>query len=164
MTYWLIPVLFLLALIEASVLPLFRVAGLQPDLVLVTLVVMLMLRGWQETFLLIPFAAVFIGLVDAAPVGTALLALAPLVLLHELRGAHLREGGFIMSMLFVVVATIAYHLVYLGVLAATGQSGSWAMAMTHIVIPTCLLNAVVLPPIYVAIAVLSAAQRRPLYA
>ena len=51
-----LPLLLLVALVEASVLPMFRIGGLQPNLVLVLLVAWLMVRGAGEAFVLIPSA------------------------------------------------------------------------------------------------------------
>src|SRR5207248_8849088 len=49
LSYWIgIPLLLLAALVEVSVLPFFRVFGLQPNLVLVILTAWVMVRGQDE--------------------------------------------------------------------------------------------------------------------
>jgi rod shape-determining protein MreD len=158
-----LPLLFLLALIEASVMPLFRVAGLQPNLVLVVLVAWLMLRGSGEAFVLIPIGGLFLALVDGAPFGTALLALAPMAFLQEIRGARLSEGGFILTVVFTVVMTFSYHLVYLAIFTLAGESGSWLTAFVHVIVPTAFLNVAVLIPVYGLLSLASQEQRRALY-
>ena len=164
MSYYIGPALVvLLALIEASVLPMFRVAGLQPNLVLVLLVVWLMLRGPKEAFVFIAIAGVAIGLVDGAPIGTAILALAPLILLQEIRGAQLRESGLVMTVLFLLIMTFAYHLTYFTVFALMGEAGSMASAITRVIIPTAVLNVAVLLPIYVLVSLSSHETRRASY-
>ena len=91
----------------------FRIAGLQPNLTLVLLIAWLMVRGAEEAYVLIPIGGVLLGLVDGAPMGTAMLALAPMAVLQEMRGAQLREGGFALAIVFVAVMTVVYNFTYL---------------------------------------------------
>jgi rod shape-determining protein MreD len=158
-----VPLVFLLALVEASVLPLFRVGGLQPNLLVVLFVAWLMLRGPSEAFVLIPFGGLMIGLVDGAPLGTALLALSPLAIVQEMRGTQLRESGFVLTVAFVLGMTLVYHFVYLLVYTAQGDAGNWIEAFTRVIIPTAVLNVVVLLPIYAALTMSSQELRRASY-
>jgi rod shape-determining protein MreD len=159
-----LPLIFLLALAEASVLPMFRIAGLQPNLVLVLMVAWLVLRGPGESFVLIPFAGLVLGLVDGAPLGTALLGLAPIALLHEVRGAKLTEGGLPLTIVFVIVMTFVFHLAYLLVFTVLGQSGNLPAALPRVVLPTTFLNVAVLLPVYVFVSMSSQEVRRAAYA
>jgi rod shape-determining protein MreD len=164
MAYYIGPILvFLFALIEASVLPMFRVSGLQPNLVLVLLVAWLMLRGAQEAFVLTAVGGLSLGLVEGSAIGTALLALAPIALLQEVRGAQLREGGIILTTLFVVVMTFTYQLTYFAVFTLGGEAGNLMQAMTRVIIPTAFLNVVVLLPIYAVLSLSSQELRRASY-
>ncbi len=165
MTYYIaLPLLVLLAAAEASVLPLFRVSGVQPNVVLVLLVAWLMVRGANEAFVLNPAGGLLLGLVDAAPLGTALLALAPLAVLHELRGARLRESGLALTLLFTLVATVVYHLTYLLLFTVQGESGSWPAALLRVVLPSAVLNGFVVLPLYVFIWLSSGDLRRAAFA
>jgi rod shape-determining protein MreD len=164
MSYYIgLPLLLVLALMEASVLPLFRVAGLQPNLVLVLLIAWLMLRGPNEAFILIPVGGLFLGLVDGAPLGTALLGLAPLAFLHEARGAQLREGGLLLTVMFTVFMTFSFHLAYLTVFTLYGENGDWFDAATRVFMPTAFLNCIVLLPAYYVVSVASQDLRRAGY-
>ena len=162
--YIALPLLTLFALSEVAVAPMFRVAGLQPNLVLVLLTAWLIQRGPRETFVLIPVAGVLLGLVDGAPLGTALLALAPLALLQDVRGSQLSEGGLIMAIIFVVLMTLAYNLIYLLVFTLQGEAASWLVAITRVIIPTVLLNLAVILPCYAVLSLFSQDLRRPSYA
>ena len=165
MSYYIgLPLILLAALLEASVLPLFRVGGLQPNLVLILLVGWLMVRGAGEAFVLIPFGGIVLGLVDSAPMGTALLAMAPVALLHEARGAHLREGGIVLTIVFMVLMTLAYNVVYLTVFAIGGAAGNPIEAFASVAIPACFLNVVVLLPVYFVMTMASPDLRRVAYA
>lgn len=165
MSYYIgIPLLLIIAAAEASVLPMFQVGGLQPNPMLVLLIAWLMVRGAGEAFVLIPAGGLFLGLVDSAPMGTALLALAPVAILQDVRGSHLREGGFIMTILFTVTMTIIFNLVYLLVFILGGQAGSIASALLRIILPTAFLNVLVLFPVYAVLWATSGDLRRASYA
>lgn len=165
MTYYIgVPLLFLIALVEASVLPLFRVFGSQPNLMLIVLVAWLMVRGQNEALFLIPIGAVFLGLVDGAPMGTALLALAPIIVLYELRGMHLGEGQFALTLVFTGVATLLYHFVYLLVFTLRGEAGGWIGGMIDVVLPSAFLNLLFLVPVYALIYICSQDVRRATFA
>ena len=154
----------LTALLEASVLPLFRVNGLQPNLTLVLLMTWLIIRGSEEAYVLIPIGGLFLGLVDGAPIGTALLGMAPVAVLQEIRGAQLNERGLLMAVVFTAVMSLVYNYTYLVVFTLQGESGSWAAATTQVILPTTFINVAVLLPVYFAFSLVNPEQRRSLYA
>jgi cell shape-determining protein MreD len=161
--YVTLPLLLLVALIEAAVLPMFRIGGLQPDLMLVLLVAWLMVRGAAEAFVLVPIAGIFLGLVDGAPMGAALIALAPIAILHEVRGAHLAESGLLLTVAFTTLMTLVFHAAYLAVYTLDGTAGSWSDALLRVAIPVSLLNVAVLLPVYAVLSATSKELRRPAY-
>ena len=161
MSYWVgLPLLLLVALMEVSVLPMFRIYGLQPNLMLILLVAWLIVRGSSEAYVLAPVGGVLLGLVDGAPVGTALIGLAPLAFLQELRGSQLREGGLIAALAFTIVMSFFFNYVHLGVFTLLGEAGEWGAASTRIILPTVLLNVALLPPLYWLLTLASPEQRR----
>ena len=165
MSYYVgIALVFLFALAEASVLPLFRVHELQPNLVLILLVIWLVVRGQEEAYVLIPVGAVVLGLVGGAPIGTALIGLAPIALLQELRGAQLTDRGLVVAVVFCAIISLIYNYTFLAVFTLEGQSGSWLIATTHVILPTVLLNLGVLLPCYAVFLILNKEPRRSLYA
>ena len=165
MSYYIgIPLVFLVALSEASVLPMFRIAGLQPNPTLVLLIAWLMVRSPAEAFVLIPVGGLVLGLVDSAPLGTALLALAPLALIQEVRGSQLREGGgLVLTILFTLGMTVVFNLVYLLVFTFSAESGNWLSAFTSAIIPVAFLNVILLLPLYALLWLSSGQLRRATY-
>jgi hypothetical protein len=69
-----------------------------------------------------------------------------------------------MAVAFTAVMSVVYNFTYLLVFTLTGESGSWLLATTNVVLPAMLLNIVVLVPIYLFFAVVNPHQRRSLYA
>jgi hypothetical protein len=165
MSYYIgVPLVVLAALAEAAFLPYFRVFGLQPNLLLVVLVCWLMVRGQEEAFFLIPIGAVFLGLVDGAALGVAVLALAPIAVLHDLRGARLDEGQFLITVVFTLSVTLVYQTIYMLAFAAGGHSGDILSAVLRVIVPVSLLNVAILLPIYWLTWVLSPDVRRAMFA
>jgi rod shape-determining protein MreD len=165
MSYYVgVALVILSALLEASVLPLFRIHGLQPNLTMVLLMTWLIVRGAEEAFVLIPIGGIFIGLVDGSLLGTALLAMAPVALLQEVRGAQLNEKGFAMMIGFTVIMSLVYNYVYLLVFTLQGQSGSWVEATTRVILPTTLINVAIVLPLYFVFLLVNPQPRRSLYA
>ena len=165
MTYYLsIPLMLFLALVEASVLPLFRIGGLQPNLTLVVLVAWILVRGQKEALVLIPVAGICLGLLGAAAMGSALLAMAPLALLYDLREVHLGEGQFSLTLLLTLGATLIYQIIHLLIYFLFGEAGSWTSALVGIVLPTALLNLVVAVPVYFVVWSISGDTRRAAFA
>jgi rod shape-determining protein MreD len=159
-----IALVVLSALVEASVLPLFRVQGLQPNLTLVLLMTWLIVRGAEEAYVLIPVGGIFLGLVDGALMGTALLALAPVAILQEVRGAQLNERGLIMAVAFTIIMSLVYNYTYLLVFTLQGEAGSWLEATSRVIIPTTFMNVAILLPLYLGFLWLNPQVRRTLYA
>ncbi|HEU0072596.1 MAG TPA: rod shape-determining protein MreD [Dehalococcoidia bacterium] len=164
MSYWIgLPLLVLAALTEVSVLPMFRLYGLQPNLVLVMLIAWLIVRGSGEAFILAPIGGVLLGFVDGAPVGTALIGLAPLAFLQDLRGSQLREGGLIAAIAFTIVMSLFYNFVHLGVFTILGEAGEWGAASLRIIVPTVFLNVAILLPAYWLLTLARPEERRTVY-
>ena len=86
------PLLLAAALIQAAVMPSFPVLGAYPNLVLVLVVSWTVVRGQREGMVVVPIGGLCLGLVSSQPVGVALLAAAPVVLLAELREARLTQS------------------------------------------------------------------------
>jgi cell shape-determining protein MreD len=165
MSYYIgIPLMVLLALVEVAFLPYFRIFGLQPNLTLVVLVAWMTVRGQEESLYLIPVAALFLGLLDGSAIGLAFLALAPVAVLHELRGVTLGEGQLPIAIAFTLLATFVYQSIYLAAFAANGQAGDILGAVLRVMVPVSLLNVVVLLPIYWIIQLFSPDVRRAMFA
>jgi rod shape-determining protein MreD len=158
-----VPLLLLVALIETSVLPAFRVFGVQPNLTLLLLVCWATVRPRQEIYYLVPVAGIFLGLVESAPMGLALIALAPVALIPELRDLQIGEGRLLITVAFTVLMTLLYDLVYLTVHTVNGEAGALTTAFLDVTMPSLVLNVVLVIPIYALVALLSQDVRRSVF-
>ena len=153
-------VLLLAALLQTSVVPVFSLLGIYPNVPLVVVVCWAIVRGQREALVVVPIAGIAVGLLDGQPLGMALLALIPVVLLAELREARIVEGDFLLALVTIVVATLAYETIFLVTLRLTGETVYWWGSFSRIIVPTAIVNALLMPPLYGVMWLASADLRR----
>ena len=149
------------ALVQVSVLPSFSIFGVQPSLVIVLLVAWMSIRGQREALFLIPAAGFVLGLLDGEPLGLAMLALAPLVLLTEVREWRRVESDLVPALVLTVAGTLVYETTALLSLAVRGEQVSWLASVVDVLVPAAIANALLLLPVYAVIRLASLDLRRP---
>jgi rod shape-determining protein MreD len=135
-------------LAQAAIVPQFSIFGVQPNLLIVVLVAWMTVRGKQETLPLIVIAGVLQGLLDSQPLGLAMLALAPLIVMTEVREWKLVESDLLPAIVLTVLATWAYEGVMLISLAVTGGQVDWLSSLFDVLLPAAIANALLLLPVY----------------
>lgn len=150
---------FALALVYAAALPYWRILGVTPDLVLIFVACWAMLRGQAESMVVIPLAGFLRDLMTSDPLGASVLALAPIVLLASLREVKIVETDFVPTLVVVVLGSLAYGIIALTVLLATGQTVPWSDALLRAILPAAVVNALFTPIIYLPVRWLRPAQR-----
>ncbi|UCG23012.1 MAG: rod shape-determining protein MreD [Chloroflexota bacterium] len=111
--YLAIPLVALLAIIQATVLPAFPVFGVAPGLWLVMVVAWSLLRGMREGLILAFIGGIFVDLISAAPLGVTSLSLMLSVALVTFLQRHLPKSQVLIPALLTALATIAFWLIYL---------------------------------------------------
>lgn len=153
-------VMFFAVIAQASAMPSFSIFGAQPNLVIVLLVAWMSVRGQREVLFLIPAAGFLQGLLDSEPLGLAMLALAPLILMSEVRERRFVESELLPAIALVVVATLVYEGTVLLTLAVTGNHPDWLASVLDVLVPAAIANALVLLPVYGLIRLASVDLRR----
>jgi rod shape-determining protein MreD len=143
-----VPLVLFLALVQTASLPLFSLFGAHPNLVLILLVSWLTVRGETEAMVLIPIAALALGLLDSHPLGIHLLALAPLALLSAGRQVGFIQADFLLALALAFTATLAYEGIFLVTLRLTGESLSWWGNLGQVVVPAAIANTLLTLPVY----------------
>jgi rod shape-determining protein MreD len=156
----LVAVLFA-ALAQAAVMPSFSIFGVQPSLVIVLLVAWMSIRGQREALFLIPAAGFVLGLLDGEPLGLAMLALAPLVLMTEVREWRRVESDLVPALVLTVAGTLVYETTVLLSLAVRGEQVSWLASSVDVLVPAAIANVLLLLPVYAVIRLASLDLRRP---
>jgi rod shape-determining protein MreD len=156
----LVAVLFA-ALAQAAVMPSFSIFGAQPSLVIVLLVAWMSIRGQREALFLIPAAGFVLGLLDGEPLGLAMLALAPLVLMTEVREWRRVESDLVPALVLTVAGALVYETTVLLSLAVRGEQVSWLASSVDVLVPAAIANVLLLLPVYAVIRLASLDLRRP---
>ena len=142
---------FFLAALGASAMPYVRVLGVTPDLLLIFAASWAVVRGQSEAMVVVPVAGLLRDLTASDPLGTSMLALSPIVLLAALRELRAVESNFLPALAVVAAGTVAYGLISMAVLAATGQTVPLADALLRVVLPGALVNALFTPIVYLPV-------------
>jgi rod shape-determining protein MreD len=151
-------------LMQVAVLPGFSIFGVQPNLVVVLLVAWIAVRGRREALLLIPAAGFFQGLLDSQPVGLAMLALAPLIVMVDVPERQLVESNLVPAIALAALATLAYETILLVTLTLTGEPVDWLAGALDVLVPAAIANALLLLPVYGILRLASLdLGRRPAY-
>jgi len=149
MSNWiLVPALLLIAMLQATLLPLVPIFGFTLDLALV-LVLGWGLVGptWQATqwgFILGLFLDLFSGL----PFGAHTLALTFAGLLMSAGQLVFFRGNIATPPIAAVLGTLLEHLIILTILASTGTTVAWEDFLLRVTLPVALLNTLALTALF----------------
>jgi len=149
----------LLAVLHVSVMPYVEVLGITPDLVLIFAASWAVVRGHEEGAIVLPISGFLRDLATSDPLGTSALALAPIVLLAAASRLRTVETEFVPTVVVVALGSLAYGIISMIVLAATGQTVSWSDSVFRMLLPACLVNALFTPLLYLPIHMLTSQRR-----
>ena len=145
---------------QVSIMPAFSIFGVQPNLVIVLLIAWMAVRERREALLLIPAAGFAQGLLDSQPVGLAMLALAPLILMTEVPELRLVESDLLPALVLTALATLVYEGTILLTLAVTGERIDWLVSLREVLAPAAIVNTLLLLPVYGLVRLASPNPRR----
>lgn len=152
--YLIIPLLVVVALLQATVIPHLTVLGVFPDLPVIVVVCWGLLAGAREGLIWGFIAGVAVDLLAGAPFGAATLALSLVGFLSGMSGPIAVRARFILAMLVVFLATIVYDLLFMLIVQISGQAVAWLENLARIAIPSAALNAMLTPIILGALHLL----------
>ncbi len=148
---------------SVAVMPHVRILGVAPDLVLALACCWAVIRSEEDALIGVPIIAVIRDLVSSDPVGTSLLAMAPIVLLASLARQRPIESAFLPTLAVVAGSSFIYEIVHGIVLAATGQPVEFGYLLLRVAIPAAVVNTLFAPIIYLPVRWLSPARPSVLY-
>jgi rod shape-determining protein MreD len=146
---------WLLSVFSVSAMPHVQILGVTPNLVLILACCWAALRSEEEAFVGIPIIAVVRDLVSSDPVGTSLLAMAPLILLGMAARQRPIESAFLPTVAMVTVGTLIYEVIYAAVIATTGQPVDAWYVIVRVAVPAMVVNALFSPIVYLPVRWLS---------
>lgn len=150
---------FVAALLQATLLVDYRVAGVHPDLVLLAVVGWAALHRLQDGLLWATLGGVSIDLLSAGPFGVSVLALVAASLVGGWIGRRVRRSHPFLAVAAVPFAAAAYYLV--GVVAlGEGLAGRLSLAL-EVAGPAIVLDSLIGVPAMVLLVWLSRAISPP---
>jgi rod shape-determining protein MreD len=149
--YWSFLLLSVMALLQSTFLPQVKVLGVQPDLVLLIVVAWSLLRGSEEGMLWALIGGLALDALSGARLGVNTL---PLLLIGFLAGLWqhgLVRMDVLVPLLVVPLATLAYQGAMVALLKLLGWPAAWQAALRFSILPTTLVNTLLMPIVYVLI-------------
>ncbi len=147
------------AVVNVSALPYIKILGVTPDFVLIFAACWAVLREPDEALIVIPVAGFLRDLAGSDPLGTSVIALAPIVLLAAAVRLRAVDSQFLPTVIVVMAGSAAYSVISAVILRATGQEIAWGHFILRIAFPLILVNGVFTPFVYLPISRLMPAPR-----
>jgi rod shape-determining protein MreD len=149
MSYWiLIPILFLVAVFQTTLLPLVPIFGFTIDFALVLVIGWGLLGPAWEAAQWGFIVGIFLDVASGLPFGAHALALTLIGLAMSAAQLVFFRGNLATPPFAGMLGTLAYNLILLGVLSLAGRTIEWNEYVFRITLPTALLNTLVLTLLY----------------
>ncbi len=136
------------ALLQSSLLPHLSRGGLKPDLVVMLVISWGLLRGVQEGLLWAFIGGLALDLLSATPLGLSALILTLLTLLTSLGQNSIYRTSILFPLAVIFLATFGYNLALLLGWQLLGRPALWGETFLEVLLPTGLLNTLVMLPLY----------------
>ena len=146
--YLLVPIFALMAVLQATLVPLLPTGEAKPDLLLLIVVGWGIVRGGGESVMWGLGGGLFLDLVSGVPFGVQAIALGAIGLLADLMETNFFRSNMMLPLAAIFVATILYHILIGATLQTFGYPVSWPPFVLNVVIPTAALNTVLMPVAY----------------
>ncbi len=148
MVYVLPVIMVLLALLQATLLPVVPALEVRPDLVLLVVLAWTMVRGYGEGAVGAFVGGIALDALSSLPLGSHALVL----LLAVLPLGWLAEPKYRGNLLYPIVAafltTMLYSVLLLTLSQLLGQSPAWGAVLWRVALPLGLVEAVLIPLVY----------------
>jgi rod shape-determining protein MreD len=142
---------WLLAVANVSAFSYIKVLGVTPEFLLIFAACWAVVRGETEALAVVPMAGLLRDLTTSDPLGTSLLAFAPIVLFAAAARQQVIDSDFPPAIAVVAGSALTFGIIQSVVLAATGQHMEVWQVFTRVIVPGVLVNALFTPIIYLPI-------------
>ncbi|MDY7041187.1 MAG: rod shape-determining protein MreD [Chloroflexota bacterium] len=146
--YVTIPLLAFLALIQSTVLPYVTIIGMKPELMLLVVVSWSLLRGAREGMAWAFIGGMFLDMLSGAPFGTITVALLLVSFLSGLGESTIFRTHIVLPLVASLLTTVAYDLTIMLILVLTGRPVAWLDSMMHVVLPSAVVNTLLMPLVF----------------
>ena len=156
--YAAVPLMAILAIIQAAILPRLQIFGLAPQILLIVALAWGLLRGPEDGAIWAFIAGIFLDLFSSAPMGISSLALMVGVTAAAVVQRSLPPSRFVLPVVLAAAASLIYLILYLLFLSVTGYPVSWATTSRLPLL--AVLNSLLILPVYWLLFTLDRTFRR----
>lgn len=142
------PILMLAAVLQAALLPQFRLSGGAPDLVYLLVLAWAINAPLQNGILWAFVGGILLDLLSFQPLGTSTFGMLLTVFALSGIGEQVYRVGFLTLIAMVLTGTVVQQLCIMGVLTLTGYRVDWLYGFFNIIPPTMLYNVLLIWPVY----------------
>ncbi len=122
--------------------------GVEPELMLMVVVSWSLLRGTGEGMVWALIGGVSLDLLSGAPFGMMTVALLVVSFLSGLGERSVFRTHILLPVVMALVTTLLYDLIILLILALTGRPVAWTDSVVHVVLPSALINTLLIPLVF----------------
>jgi rod shape-determining protein MreD len=146
--YLSLPILFIAAIVQSTVVPEIRIGSGGPDLILMLVLSWTLLADIEEGLYWAIVGGILQDLINGVPTGTSALALVVVAFVVNMSLGQIGRTNLIVPPLVAVVGTALYQLVLAALLAVVGHPVPIGYSLTHVTLPTGLFNIILMLPIF----------------
>ena len=146
--YLVVPLLVTAAILQSTLVSHFRIWGVFADLPLLVVVSWSLLRGSREGLIWGFIAGVALDLFSGAPFGAATFGLMAAGSLSGLGQSTVFRSQLLLPLLVMLLATVVYDILFLLVVGISGYSVSWLDSLFRLILPSAMLNAILMPVVF----------------
>jgi len=150
--YLVVPLLLIVALLQVTALPAFKVLGVKPELMLLTVLAWSLVRGVEEGLVWAFVGGGLLDLFSGGPFGASTLALLAASFIARLTEGAVTRTGFLMPMGMALLGTLLYQALFLLVIQVTRGGVSWDDSLFRVTLPSLVINALLMPVIFYPLA------------
>lgn len=142
-----LPLFFIAALLQATVLSKLRVLGGQPDLIVIIVLAWATLDPDREGMAWAFVGGLFIDLFSGTPLGISSLVLIPITYLAGLTETQVYRTNILLPLILVAAGAFSYHVGYLFLLRfLVEEPVAWSEALWYVTLPSVTFDVVLIIP------------------
>jgi len=146
--YLYVPLLALVALLQIVLAPQLSILSAKPDLMLLTVAAWGLLSGARQGLIWGFVGGLWVGLASGAPFGTAALVLMAVGTMAGVGQLNVYRSRLVLPVLVAVAASLLHGLLWLLIMYLTGLGVDWLDHLGLVTLPSMMMNALLVVPIY----------------
>jgi rod shape-determining protein MreD len=146
--YLVVPLLIVIALAQTTLVPLLLPGSVRPDLMLMLVVGWGVVHGNGQAALWGLGGGIFLDLLSGTPFGLHSITLGVIGFLADALQTNFFRSNILIPMATIFVASLLYHIGQAAAMQTFGYPISWLYLLLNVVVPTTILNTVLMPFVY----------------